>query len=314
MNRRKKFLRLNFKSKVIHFAAVLFILFSFTALQALDVPLLKGRVNDYASMFSNEALSRIETKLKALEDTDSTQVVVLTINTLNGDVLEDFSMRVAESWKIGQAGKDNGVILLIVKNDNRLRIEVGYGLEGVLTDAVCGRIIDSIMVPNFRAGNFDAGIENAIDAIVTIVNGEFVSGINKTPDIGDQLDNKPGEMIVTFLVFFLFVRALTQKKKGVFKGKVGLGLISGLITSIALRESSFGLGSLNISWLLYLLCGSGLGMLISLIPGESRIVKILVGMFVGSGGRSGGGYGGSGGGGFSGGGGSFGGGGASGRW
>ena len=313
MNRRKKFLRLNFKSKVIHFAAVLFILFSFSALQALDVPLLKGRVNDYASMFSNEARIRIETKLKALEDTDSTQVVVLTINTLNGDVLEDLSMRIAESWKIGQAGKDNGVILLVVKNDNRLRIEVGYGLEGVLTDAVCGRIIDSIMVPNFRVGNFDAGIENAIDAIVTIVNGEFISGLNKVPDIGDQMDDKPSEMIVTFLAFFLFVRALTQKKKGKFTGKVLTGLFIGLITSIALRESSFGLGSFEISWLYYLLGAGGLGMLISLIPGESRIVKILVGMLGGSGGRSGG-YGGSGGGGFSGGGGSFGGGGASGRW
>jgi len=104
------------------------------AAAALEVPTLKGRVNDYGAMLPPEAKSRIETLLKDLEEKDSTQVVVLTVPSLAGDSLEDFSMRVAERWKIGRKGLDNGAILVIARDDRKVRIEVGYGLEGRLTD------------------------------------------------------------------------------------------------------------------------------------------------------------------------------------
>ena len=122
---------------------------------ALDVPPLKGRVNDYADMISPEAESLLEERLKAFEESDSTQVVILTVNSLEGDALEDFTIRVAEKWKIGQTKKDNGVILFASKNDRRMRIEVGRGLEGVLTDLLSGRILDNVIRPKFRAGEFD---------------------------------------------------------------------------------------------------------------------------------------------------------------
>jgi len=111
----------------------------------LDVPALKGRVNDYGNILSSSTEGQLEAVLGELERTDSTQIVVLTIPSLEGGSLEDFSIRVADQWKIGQENKDNGAILLISKNERKLRIEVGYGLEGSLTDLISGRIIRDIL-------------------------------------------------------------------------------------------------------------------------------------------------------------------------
>ena len=105
---------------------------------SLDVPALRGRVNDYAGMLSPATVQDLEQKLAALEQSDSTQIVVLTIPTLGGDALEDFSIRVAEAWRVGQKGVDNGIIFLIARQERKIRIEVGRGLEGKLTDLVSG--------------------------------------------------------------------------------------------------------------------------------------------------------------------------------
>jgi len=135
-------------------SAALFLMLATTA-PALDVPAFKGRVNDYADMISPGAERQLEAGLAELEKTDSTQVAVLTVPSLEGDSLEDFSIRVADAWKVGQKKADNGVILLVSKNDRKIRIEVGYGLEGVLTDVLAGQIVDRVISPNFKAGNFD---------------------------------------------------------------------------------------------------------------------------------------------------------------
>ena len=143
------------------------------AAAALEAPVLKGRVNDYGGMLSPETERRIEALLKELEEKDSTQVAVLTVPSLAGDSLEDFSMRVAERWKIGRKGFDNGVILLVARDDRKVRIEVGYGLEGRLTDLTAGRIIRDRIVPEFRAGRFDQGVLNGVTAMAEVVRGEF---------------------------------------------------------------------------------------------------------------------------------------------
>jgi uncharacterized protein len=142
---------------------------------ALEVPVLKGRVNDYASLLAPETEARLEQTLSALESSDSTQVAVLTIPSLEGEVLEQFSIKVAEQWKIGQKNKDNGAILIISKNDRKIRIEVGRGLEGKLTDLLSGRIIQYEIVPKFKEGNFNGGVEAGINAIASVVRGEYVS-------------------------------------------------------------------------------------------------------------------------------------------
>src|SRR3954468_10377311 len=138
----------------------LVVLFLFALpLAARDVPFLSGRVDDTAGMLSADSRQRIEAKLAALEKETGAQVAVLTIDSLNGDPLEDYSHRVAQTWKLGQQGKDNGVLLFIVKNDRKMRIEVGYGLEGQLTDLQTHVIQDETIRPAFQRGDYDGGIE-----------------------------------------------------------------------------------------------------------------------------------------------------------
>jgi uncharacterized protein len=140
---------------------------------ALDPPALTGRVTDLAGMMSPAARARVEAVLADLERSDSTQVAVLTVPSLEGDSLEEFSLKVAEKWGLGQKGRDNGALVLAAKAERKLRIEVGYGLEGRLTDLLAGRIIDGVMTPRFKAGDFDAGFIAGAEAVAQAVRGEF---------------------------------------------------------------------------------------------------------------------------------------------
>ncbi len=141
------------------------------AVAQIEVPYLTGRVNDYAQILSAEAERRVEARLQALEQAHGAQVVVLTIPTLNGEPIEDFGIRVAEAWKIGRAGVDDGVILIIASNDRRMRIEVGYGLESTIPDAYARRILDNGLTPRFREGDFDGGVETGVEALATLIEG-----------------------------------------------------------------------------------------------------------------------------------------------
>ena len=131
---------------------VLYSCFSFPPVYALDVPKLQGYVNDYADMISPQVRDQLNNELHAFEQSDSTQIVILTIPSLEGEALEDFSIKVAEAWKIGQKNKDNGAILLVAKQERKIRVEVGRGLEGRLTDLMSGRIIDLVIQPRFKSG------------------------------------------------------------------------------------------------------------------------------------------------------------------
>ncbi|WP_051327763.1 TPM domain-containing protein [Desulfatirhabdium butyrativorans] len=271
---------------------------------ALDVPALKGRVNDYGNILSPEAAKRIDSLLKELEEKDSTQVVVLTVPTLEGDSLEDFSIRVAERWKIGHKGLDNGAILVIARSERKIRIEVGYGLEGKLTDLMAGRIIRDRIVPEFRAGRFDQGVINGVVAITEIVRGEFQAPAKKpTGPAASGLED-----FVPFLLFFVFlVSALGRVSKP-------LGTVGGGLAMPFLGHMAFAPGPL------ILLGMAGIGMLLGYVLASIAAASSSRGSgYSGRGGPwigfSGGGGGfSSGGGGFSGGGGGFGGGGASGSW
>ena len=140
---------------------------------ALDVPKPTGYVTDLAGMLSSSTKQKLDTFLQRFEASDSTQIVVLTIPSLDGESLEEYSMKVAEDWKIGQKDKDNGALLLIVRDDHKIRIEVGYGLEGTLTDLLCGRIIANEIRPAFRAGDYDQGVEAGVVAMANAVRGEY---------------------------------------------------------------------------------------------------------------------------------------------
>ncbi|MCB1179406.1 MAG: TPM domain-containing protein [Leptospiraceae bacterium] len=155
------------------FIIFLFFILNFTSIFSLDVPYLSGRVVDEVGLLDSVEKENLEKKLKDHEFKTSNQVAVLIIPTLDGEILEQYSIKVAETWKLGQKGKDNGVLLLIVKNDRKLRIEVGYGLEGKLTDLLCSRIINNEIVPEFKKGKFTRGIENGIDAILSSIEGTY---------------------------------------------------------------------------------------------------------------------------------------------
>ena len=130
------------------------------------VPFLSGHVVDEAGMIPEDARQRIDQKLIAFEQSTGAQVAVLTVESLDGDPLEDYSMRVVETWKLGKKEKDNGVLLLIAEQDRKMRIEVGYGLEGELTDLESGRIVDNVIRPDFQKGDFAGGIEHGVDSIL----------------------------------------------------------------------------------------------------------------------------------------------------
>src|ERR687891_2565814 len=152
---------------------------------ALEIPALRGRVNDYAGMVPPDKAQQLEDRLARFETETGHQVAVLTIPSLEGEPIEDFSIRVAESWKIGQKGFDNGAILLIAQKERKLRIEVGYGLEGVFPDAIASRIIREVIVPRFREGNFSPGIEAGVDAILQVTKGESLPERGRTSSRGN---------------------------------------------------------------------------------------------------------------------------------
>jgi uncharacterized protein len=149
-----------------------FWLFVSTIAVAIDVPPLRGRVNDYATVMSQEQVKSLESRLTQFEQETGHQVAVLTIPTLDGEDIEGFSIRVAENWKVGKKGFDNGVILVVAVKDRRLRLEVGYGLEGVLPDAIAKQITSNYIVPRFRSQDYAGGIIAGIDAVLRVIKKE----------------------------------------------------------------------------------------------------------------------------------------------
>ncbi|HPS29555.1 MAG TPA: TPM domain-containing protein [bacterium] len=208
---------------------ILFLIpFLVVTLFALDVPALKGRVTDNAGLLSSDAAVRIEQKLAALETSDSTQIAVLTVPTLDGDSIEDFSMRVVEQWKLGQKETDNGALLIIAKDDRKLRIEVGYGLEGKLTDATAGRIIRQVIVPYFKRNDFEDGVEAGVDAMIAAAKGEFKASENKSP----VSEKHMSIIMIIFFIIIFFLRAVVGGGRrrfygGGYRGGGGFGGFGG---------------------------------------------------------------------------------------
>lgn len=260
---------------------------------ALDPPAFRGYVNDYARLFSPETVQQLEQALQTFEETDSTQVAVLTLDSLEGDTLEEFSLRTVEKWGVGQRGKDNGVLLLVVKNDRKLRIEVGRGLEGVLTDLMAGRIVDLVIRPSFKEGRFDDGVKAGVAAIMQACRGEFTA-VPRSKRSGRRQE---APSALSYLFFGLFITS--------FLGRASrpLGVVAG---ALLLPLAAFlGMPSLGFFLLLLLMpLGALGGFILPFIVSDMLMSRGGISM---GGGGFGGGFGGFGGGGF-------GGGGASGSW
>jgi uncharacterized protein len=250
---------------------------------AAELPALTGRVVDDAGIIDADAERALTEKLAAFEEKSSDQIVVATVKDLGGEAIEPYANRLFRAWQLGQAGEDNGVLLLVAVNDRKMRIEVGYGLEGTLTDLHSKLIIADTMVPAFRKGDFSGGISRAVDDIIMVLEGNAAELEARAERNQQQEDGSSWPNVLFFLLWFSF-----------FFGGVGFSFLAPI----------FGrrIGPGRYRWL-GMTTGRGR---------RRRSAGWYAGPWVGGGGFSGGG--GFGGGGFSGGGGSSGGGGASGGW
>lgn len=160
------------------FALVIFAAGSGWALAVLDLPQPTGYVNDFAGMLSPQTKGELESKLKSYEEKSGNEIAVVTVPNLQGTTVEDFAVRLFEKWKIGKKGRDNGVLLLVSKEERKIRIEVGYGLEPDLTDAESYGIVRNAVVPAFKGGNFDKGVTDGADAIIKAIAGKGIDTAN----------------------------------------------------------------------------------------------------------------------------------------
>jgi uncharacterized protein len=290
---------------------VLLLLLPLAWVAARDIPPLTGRVNDTANLIPADQRQRIEAQLAQFEKQTGDQVAVLTVDSLDGEAIEDYANKVGRAWALGQKGKDNGVLLLVSKGDRKMRIEVGYGLEPVLTDLQTKVIQDQVIIPYFKKGDFGGGIEAGINAILSTINGKPVQPAPEAQPSGDGGGSSswPG-----FLIFGLFalgpfiLNAIRSGSWIVYIVMLPVLFFLGLLASPIVGLIAAGV------WLVLFPI---LRAILPRTPSSGRFRGpggwwIGPGMGGGGGWRGGGGFGG--GGGFSGGGGSFGGGGSSSSW
>jgi uncharacterized protein len=267
------------------------------------VPPLSARVTDLTGTLSGGAVARIEAKLAALEAKKGSQIAVLIVPTTSPEDIEQFGIRVEEAWKLGRKGVDDGAYLIVAKNDRRVRIEVGYGLEGALPDAIANRIIEETITPHFKLGDYDGGVEAGVDQMISVVNGEPLPEPDKK---WEKHGSGLGNLLPLLLVVVVVAGGVLRAIFGRFFGSVATGGLAGGIAWLVSHFIPIGLGAGLVAFLFALLAGS-----------SSRTWSAGRGWGGGfGGGLGGGGFGGGGfgGGGFSGGGGGGGGGGASGSW
>lgn len=259
------------------------------------IPLLSSQITDATDTLTSEQRSALEQTLQAFEAKKGSQIAVLIVPTTQPESIEQYSLRVVEQWKLGRKRVDDGVLLIVAKNDRTVRIEVGYGLEGSLNDVTSNRIINETIVPRFRQGDFYGGVTAGVDRIIRVIEGEPLPPASTRATTSPD---GPGKYLPILLMLTLVAGGILRTVLGRLPGSIVTG---GAVAVVA--------------WLL-----SG-AIFIAIIAGAIALVFTLLGSGLGAyvggralGGQSGRFGGGSSRGGFRGGGGGFGGGGASGRW
>lgn len=253
------------------------------------VPALTGHVVDLTQTLTPDQKNSLEQALAAFESSKGSQLAVLMVPTVKPEAIEPFAMRVAEQWKLGRKKIDDGAILIVAKEDRMVRIEVGYGLEGVLNDAICKRIIDEIIVPRFREQDFAGGVTEGLQRMMAIVKGEPLP----PPARGTSSPEDSFQLVTVIVVVGAILGFVLRAIFGKVPGALATGAAVGLFTW-------FSLGALSLALI------AGTVTLFTTLIGATGLLRARYGDRGGSGGRGGGG--------FRGGGGGFGGGGASGRW
>ncbi|WP_413436675.1 TPM domain-containing protein [Sulfuriferula sp. GW1] len=262
-------------------------------LAEVAVPALKAHVTDLTNTLTSAQVAGLEQQLADFEQHKGSQLAVLIVPTTAPEAIEQYGIRVAEAWKLGRKGVDDGVILLVAKNDHALRIEVGYGLEGVIPDAIAKRVIAETIVPHFKQDDFAGGIQAGVDQLIKLINGEPL------PPVKAKAQNSSSDPLGMLFIAVIGATFIGQVLRSIFGRFLGSGMAAAAVG---------GLG--------WLVLGSAL---MASLAGVLVFFAVFSGINLGRGGGFGGGGFGGGGfgggsGGFGGGGGGFGGGGASGRW
>lgn len=279
---------------------------------ALEVPYLTGRVMDQADMLPAATEEALTENLAALEERTGAQIAVLTVPSLEGEVLEDYALRVAETWELGRQGVDDGVLFLVARDDRKMRIEVGYGLEASIPDVTAKRILDELVTPRFRAGDFAGGISAGVDALITAVEGG-----DPLPPPGPGSDAGAIPALVRILgSLFVFLVLVPFVLTALFsKGCQSWFLWIFLVPFLGAFPSALLTPWVGVPLVLAWLVGFPFFKIwLAKSPTGKAFEAKHPKMFTWATSSGGGGWSGGGGGGFSGGGGSFGGGGASGSW
>jgi len=261
-------------------------------------PALTGRVVDETQTLTAGQLQSLEAKLQAFEQRKGSQIAVLIAGTTFPEPIESYSIRVAEAWKIGRKGVNDGILVIVAKSDRVMRLEVGYGLEGAIPDAVAKRLVDEVFIPGFREGNFYEGLDTGIDRLIKVIDGEPLPEASQS-QAGKGSPRSIESYFVVFLVATLAFGGLLRRVLGRLPAALVVGTAIGFLAWLIIAPVVVALLTGIVAFVVTLFGGG--------MPGR------LGGGGFGGGGFGGGGFGG-GGGGFSGGGGGFGGGGASGRW
>jgi uncharacterized protein len=276
------------------------------------IPELKSPVTDLTGTLAPDQAAALDAKLRSFAQAKGSQIAVLLVPSTQPEEIEQYSIRVAEKWRIGRKGIDDGAIVVVALNDRRVRIEVGYGLEGALPDATANRIIEQDITPQFKRGDYYGGISTGVDRIMRVIEGEPLPA----PELSPPADNVPGlfNSLPFLFIFALVGGSILRRMFGRVGGALATGGVVGFLTWLLISVLGISIAAGVIAFIFSLLGGFGGG------PrggsGWSTGRRGGLGFPGAFGGMGGGGFGGGfgGGGGFSGGGGGFGGGGASGGW
>ena len=208
---------------------------------ANDFPALTGRVVDQAGVLSATTRADLDRKLVSLEQKSGIQLVVATVATLGGQEIEPYANDLFRQWKLGEAKKNNGVLFLIAPKQHRVRIEVGYGLEGTLTDAISKIIILNAVAPRFKTGDFDGGVSRGVDDITTVLTTDS-SEWQKKPDLRAQDDSSTGGAIIAFLIIiFIVILVLRSGNRG-GGGGIGNAIVLGSMLGSGRSSGGGGFG------------------------------------------------------------------------
>lgn len=230
-------------------------------LRALEPPQLSGRVNDHGRLLTPAGTARIEQKLAAFERETGNQIAVLTISSLQGDDIDQFSIRVAEAWKLGQKGRDNGVLLIIAQAERKVRIEVGMGLQGSLPDVSASRIIREIMRPHLKAGNFDQAVDSGTDAIIAATKGEFKAQPQEKKRHAQRA--RSSSLPTSFIVLLIAIAVAAVAAGFLSRLLAGAAGAIGLPLAAAFSFGGMGLGMLLLLGAVGLIAGLLLSLLVS---------------------------------------------------